>query len=84
MPETDQMELDLLQRRADAMNHYVNRHRQWDPARGGGDLYLQPKKKYRGDVNGDICRYATPAQIHKHLSRIEEEARHQRQLVNES
>jgi hypothetical protein len=40
MPETEQMELDLLQRRADAVNHYVNRHRTWDPARGGGDLYL--------------------------------------------
>ena len=33
-----------------------NRHRNWDAARGGGDLYLQPKKKFRGDLNGDICR----------------------------
>jgi hypothetical protein len=83
MSETDQMELDLLQKRADACGMYCNRHRTWDPVRGGGDLYLQPKKKFRGDVNGDICRYATPDQITRHLCRIEEEARHQRK-ANES
>jgi hypothetical protein len=80
--ETSDMELDLLQRRASAANCYCNRHRTWDPARGDGDLYLQPKKKFRGDLNGEICRYATSDQVHRHLARIEEEARHQRK-VNE-
>jgi hypothetical protein len=73
------MELDLLQRRADAVNCYCNRHRNWDAARGGGDLYLQPKKKFRGDSNGEICRFATPDQVHKYLARIEEQQRFERQ-----
>lgn len=81
--ETSDMELDLIQIRARACNHYCNRHRQWDPARGGGDLYLQRAKKFRGDPNGEsICRYATADQVHRHLARIEEEARYQRQVAN--
>lgn len=71
MAETSQMELDLLQRRADACGMYVNRHKSWDAARGGGDLYLQPKKKFRGDLNGNVLSYATEDEIHAQLARIE-------------
>jgi hypothetical protein len=35
-------------------------------------------------VNGDICRYATPAQIERHLARIEEQQRFDRQSLIES
>jgi hypothetical protein len=70
MSETDPMELELLQRRASAGNYYVNRHREWDAARGGGDLYLQPKKKFRGDLNGNILAYATAEQIHRKLAEL--------------
>jgi hypothetical protein len=70
--ETSEMELDLLQRRADATNCYCNRHRNWDPTRGNGDLYLQLKKKYRGDPNGEsILRYATADEIHRKLGELE-------------
>jgi hypothetical protein len=85
MSETDQMELDLLQKRADACGMYCNRHRTWDPARGGGDLYLQRKKKFRGDPNGEsLVRFATPDRVHRHLARIEEEQRFDRQSLIES
>jgi hypothetical protein len=47
--------------RADAGNYYVNRHR---------DLYLQMKKKFRGDVNGNILAYATADEIHRKLSEL--------------
>jgi hypothetical protein len=70
--ETDDMELDLVQRRADAAGYYVNRHRNWDPARGTGDLYMQRKKKYRGDENGaSILRYSTADEVHAKLGEIE-------------
>jgi len=78
--ETDEMELDLVQRRADAAGYYVNRHRQWDATRGTGDLYMQRKKKFRGDPNGEsIMRYSTADQIHAELGRIE--AQQQTNLV---
>jgi hypothetical protein len=78
--ETSDMELDLLRRRADAANCYVNRHRQWDPARGGGDLYLMEKKKFRGHHAETIMRYATPDQVHRCLARIEEQDRFDRKV----
>jgi hypothetical protein len=55
--------------RADAGNYYVNRHRDWDAGRGR-DLYLQMKKKCRGDVNGNILAYATADEIHRKLSEL--------------
>jgi hypothetical protein len=70
MAETNQIELQLIQRRASAGNYYVNRHVSWDAARGGGDLYLQPKKKFRGDLNGNILAYATAEQIHAKLTEL--------------
>jgi hypothetical protein len=57
--ETDDMELDLIRRRADACNMYVNRHKQVDPCAPGGDLYLQRQKEIpeRPDRRklSDIC-----------------------------
>jgi hypothetical protein len=72
MIETDEMEFDLLQRRADAAGMYVNRHKNWDPARGTGEFYLQRKKKFRGEPNGEsILRYSTADEIHAEFGRIE-------------
>ena len=75
MAETDEMELDLLRRRADACGMYVNRHKEWDPNRGNGDLYLQRKKKFRYERNEDVLRYATADQIHNALCEIENRSR---------
>jgi hypothetical protein len=69
MAETNEMEFDLLCRRADAGNYYVNRHKAADLTRGG-DLYLQPKKKFRGDLNGNILSYATVDEVHAKLSQL--------------
>jgi hypothetical protein len=76
---TDDMELDLLQRRARACNHYVNRHKLASPM--GGDLYLQPAKKFRSEHVETLVRYATADEVHAELGRIE--AR-QRAMVNAS
>jgi len=80
MSETTEQELDLLKIRARAAGFHCERHRFWDPARGGGDLYLQRAKKYRGDPSPSICRFATPDQIHRHLARAEEQNRHDRKI----
>lgn len=71
MPETDAVEFDLLRRRADAANCFVQRHRDYDPARGGGDLYLQPKRKFRSEHVESILRFATADEIHRKLGEIE-------------
>ncbi len=73
--ETPQMELELLQRRAEASNYFVQRHKYWDPSRGTGDLYLQRKRKFRGEHVDTLMRYATADEIHAELGRIEAENR---------
>jgi hypothetical protein len=74
MAETDQMEFDLLQRRARAAGYYVNRHKNWDPARGTGDLYLQRAKKWRNEHEETLMSYATADEIHAALAEIERTA----------
>lgn len=71
MGETSQMDFDLLRRRAKACNHYVNRHKVFDAARGNGDLYLQPAKKFRDERVESILTYATPDEIHEALAEVE-------------
>ena len=68
--ETSEMEFDLVRRRADAGNFYVNRHKNWDPTRGGGGLYLQHKKKFRNEPNINILSFATADEIHRKLSQL--------------
>jgi hypothetical protein len=70
--ETSEMELDLLRRRASDCGMYVARHLKFDPCAGGGDLYLQRAKRFRGDANGEsYLRYSTPDQVHAALGKIE-------------
>lgn len=71
MRETSDMEFDLVRRRADAVNCYVNRHKNFDPARGGGDLSLQPRRKFRREHVDTILGYATADEIHAELAKIE-------------
>jgi hypothetical protein len=73
MAETSDMELDLLRIRADAAGCYVGRHRNWDPARGGGDLFLQWRRKFRNAPLETILKYATPDAINQRLAEIEME-----------
>lgn len=70
MRETDEIELDLLRRRADASNYYVNKHKGWDPTRGNGDLYLQRKVKFRTEPKETILRFSTAEQIHAKLTEL--------------
>ncbi len=70
MAETSQMELELLQTRADAANFYVQRHKHWDPTRGNGDLYLQRKVKFRDEPKTDIMPFSRAEQIHAKLTEL--------------
>ena len=67
--ETSAEDFDLLRRRCDALNLYVNRHRQWDPTRGTGDLYLMRKKKFGSEHEPSILRYATAEEIWGYIKR---------------
>ena len=65
------MEFDLLVRRAQAAGYYVNRHKNWDPTRGTGELYLQRAKKFRNEHAETLAQAnATADQIHAALSKL--------------
>lgn len=66
----DETELDLLRRRAADLGFFVQRHRQYDPCRGGGDLYLAPKKRFPGEHVDTLLRYSTADQIHEYLNGV--------------
>lgn len=77
MAETSEMELGLLQRRARSMGFYCNKHREFDPARGTGDLYLMPAKRFRTERVPTLMSYATAEQIEDELTAImEDRSRH--------
>lgn len=68
--ETNDMEFDLLRRRADDLGFFVQRHRTWDPTRGTGDLYLAPRKQFRGEQVETILKFATADEIHAYLNGV--------------
>ncbi len=67
MSETSTMDFDLLRRRADEMGFFVQRHREWDPLRGNGDLYIAEKRKFREEHVDTILKYQSAAQLWKFL-----------------
>lgn len=69
--ETSDEDFDLLRRRCDELNLFVQRHKQWDPIRGTGDLYLMPKRKFREEHCDSILRYATAEQIWDYIKKME-------------
>ena len=73
--ETSELDLILLQKRAAAVSHYVNRHKSYDPlrARDGvpNDLYLMEQKTQRNSRPPTIISYATVAEIEDALQEIE-------------
>jgi hypothetical protein len=70
MAETDDMEFDLLRRRAEALGYFVQRHRNYDPCMPGGDLYLAPSRRFRGEHVDTILKYATADKIHAYLNGV--------------
>ncbi len=66
--ETDELEFDLTKRRCEREGFYLGRHKNFDPAMGGGDLYLMPKQKFGGERNPSLLSYATSDQIHRYLN----------------
>jgi hypothetical protein len=70
MPETSAMEFDLVVRRAREAGFFVQRHRDYEPLReqeGGGDLYLMPQRKFRGEHVESVLKYTTSDEIHAWL-----------------
>jgi len=75
MSEVSDMELDLLRRRAvvAGSGYYVDRHKDWDPAQGNGELYLAHKRRSRNEHVATVLSYATPDQVHAKLGEIEKQ-----------
>lgn len=66
---TDEMELDLLRRRAYHCGMYVERHKRSDIC--GGDLYLQERRSRGNPKPPSILRFATADQVHDALREVE-------------
>lgn len=69
MPITDEMELDLLRKRADFVGCYVQRHKNADIF--GGDLYLMERRTPRNPRPPTLLKYASADQISDALAEIE-------------
>ena len=66
-------EFDLIVRKADALGFHVQRHRQWDPNREGGPLYVQHRRKFREEHQDSLLRYATAEEVWQFLADRERE-----------
>lgn len=73
MPETSQMEFDLLVRRARLVGMYVNRHRNWSPLDSGGDLYLMEQRTTKNPRPPTLLKFATAEEISDALTIAERE-----------
>lgn len=67
MPETSTMDFDMLKRRAAEMGFHVQRHRDFDPCRGTGDLYIQETRKFRDEHMPTLRKFQTAEQIWEFL-----------------
>ncbi len=55
----DDEEFDLLRRRADELNLFLQRHRNFDPCCGNGEFYIMEKRKSREQHCRSFIRYST-------------------------
>lgn len=56
--DSEAIEFDLLKRRCDGLNLYINVHREADMTRGG-QYYIIRKRKITGEHEPSLLRYAT-------------------------
>jgi hypothetical protein len=70
MASVDAEELELLQRKAAAFDLYLNEHRNYDPCRGTGSLFIIEKRKFRDQECRTYLKYATPEQCWEFLNRL--------------
>lgn len=77
--ETSEMEFDLLARFAREAGFFVKREKLFDPARTGGDLFLQESDRASRAVSAkdgkqnvfimpSLLRYATAEQIYQYIN----------------
>lgn len=71
MSETSEEEFFDLRRRARKVDTFLQRHRVYDPARGGGDLYLAETKSVLTAHPEPFVKYATASEIAATLDEIE-------------
>jgi hypothetical protein len=72
MPETSEIEFDWLKIRARNVDMFVGRHKDYDPVRGGGDLFLEVKER-AGIREPAVLTYANEDEIHAALAKIEKQ-----------
>ena len=70
--ETEPSEFAHLQRRGKSLGLHVERHRVFDPAANGGDLYVQQRKaiyNFEGGTGNppSLLHYANAEQVHEFL-----------------
>jgi hypothetical protein len=70
MSTTDDLEFELTRRRARQEGFYLNRHLDYDPAQGGGDLYLMPERTRENPRPLSLLSYATSAEVHAYLNQV--------------
>jgi hypothetical protein len=63
MTDDDRIELDLLKRNADSLGLYINEHRDFDPCRGNGSLYVQHKLRHRSEPRITLLKWASIEQV---------------------
>jgi hypothetical protein len=68
MPATDEIEFDLLVKRARDAGYYLNRHKTYDPCLEGGDLYIMPRRRFPQEHCETLLRYATADECHEFLN----------------
>jgi hypothetical protein len=68
MSETEELDFQLTRRRAEREGYHVQRHKDYDPAQGGGDLYLMRTRKFRGEHTPTLLSYATSDEVHAYMN----------------
>jgi hypothetical protein len=63
--ETSTAELEFLQRKCASMTPklYCNRHANWNPNFGTGDLYLMPALRTHDEKKVPILKYSTAGEL---------------------
>jgi hypothetical protein len=67
----DDVEFDLLQRRAEPLGVFAQRHRDFDPCRPGGEFYLMEKRRYKDHHAECLLKYATLDECHIFLNELQ-------------
>ena len=63
----DEVEIDLLKRRARELGLYLNEHKAWDPTLGNGSLYIMPARTRKSEHVDSLAKFLTIEQAWQFL-----------------